>query len=95
MYFMCVGSLFCGAVLCVGSSFAIISLRKRESWLRYFNSVLAVVSLSVYGLSSSRCHKLTCFLVLIWRLVLLGHGTDGQEHARIQKVKRGSGQPPP
>ena len=30
MYFVCVGSLFCGAVLCVGSSFAIISLRKRK-----------------------------------------------------------------
>ena len=32
-------------VLSVLSSFAIISLRKREGWLLYFNCVLAVMSL--------------------------------------------------
>ena len=44
MWWFCVRSLFCGAVLCVVSSFAIISLG-RECWLLYDCCVLNVMSL--------------------------------------------------
>ena len=42
LFVFLVWSLFCYAVLSVLSSFAIISLRKRN-WLLYFNCVLAVM----------------------------------------------------
>ena len=54
----CVGSLFYKVVLGDLSSFAIILLKKRELWLLYYNSVLAVVFLSVFCVSSSWCHGL-------------------------------------
>ena len=44
----CVLSLFCNALLSFLSSFVIIPLRKRESWLLYFNYVLAVVWLLLF-----------------------------------------------
>ena len=36
-FFLCCGILFCHSVFSVLYSFAIILLRKRESWLFYFN----------------------------------------------------------
>ena len=43
----CTGSLFCGVVIDVPSIFAIILLRKRESWLLCFNCVVAVCSVTL------------------------------------------------
>ena len=53
-------ALYCFVVLCALSSFAIISLGKRESWLLYFCCVLNVMSLLSFFDSSSRCHGLAC-----------------------------------
>ena len=53
--FTSVRSLFCFAVLCVFSSFAINSLCQRESCLLYFCSILNVVSLLSFFDSSMRC----------------------------------------
>ena len=41
--FFCVWPLFCYAVPHVRSSFAIMSLRKRGSWLRYLNCLFDVI----------------------------------------------------
>ena len=56
----CNCSIFCCALLCVHSSFAIILMRKRESWLLYF-ICLPGVSWLMCG-SSLRCHLFVCSL---------------------------------
>ena len=44
----CAGSTFCGVFLGVLSSLAIILLKRTESWLFYFNCVVAVGVLCVF-----------------------------------------------
>ena len=66
-----VRSLFCVAVLCVHSSFTIISLGKRESWWFYFCCVLNIISLLLLYDSSLQCHGLVCNMCMWYFLAML------------------------
>ena len=66
---VCNCSMFCCALLCVHSSFAIISMGKRESWLLCFVCFTGV-SWLLCG-SSSRCHGFVCSLWLWYFLIIL------------------------
>ena len=61
---LCACSLFCTVVLSVLSSFAIISLKKRE--LVALLCALTVVWLLVLCVSSSQCHGLVCECDISW-----------------------------
>ena len=67
VYRVCVRSLFCNAVFSVLSSFAIISLRKRELNCKKLLYVLAVVWLLVYTVplphGALGCMSLQCLIV--------------------------------
>ena len=52
--------MFCFAEFSILSSFAIISLGNRESWLLYFCCVMNVLSLLSFFDSSSWCYGLVC-----------------------------------
>ena len=67
--FLCL-SLFCCALHCVLSSFAIISKRKRESWLLCFYCLTNVLILQMFCDSSSRCRGLVCG-VRLWHFLLI------------------------
>ena len=57
VFYFCIWSLFCCAIFSVISSFAIISLGKRDGRLKIAFNVMGLLVLCV---SSSRCNRLVC-----------------------------------
>ena len=64
---------FCFAELCVFSSFEIVALQRRESWLLYFYCFLNVNSLSLFFASSSQYYGLVCSVWSWYFLLILTH----------------------
>ena len=64
---LCVWSLLSYAIICVLSSFANILMRKRESWLLYFNCIPDVVPLLLACVSSRMlvCATSECVIVVL------------------------------